>query len=53
MIKRMVQMQRSFKALTENIPYKIKSIQVDGGSEFMKEFKGECEATGSSGRNSL
>jgi IS30 family transposase len=31
------------KELVEKIPYKIKSIQVDGGSEFMKEFEDTCK----------
>ena len=31
------------RELIENIPYKIKSIQVDGGSEFMKDFEKACE----------
>jgi len=51
------------RELIENIPYKIKFIQVDGGSEFMKDFEKACEelniplfeksreVTGSSERN--
>ena len=31
------------KELNENIPYEIKSIQVDGGSEFMDEFEKACK----------
>ena len=30
-------------ALIENIPYKIKFIQVDGDLEFMKDFEEICE----------
>ena len=29
--------------LIENAPFPIKSIQVDGGSEFMREFEEECQ----------
>ena len=31
------------RALIEDLPFPIKSIQVDGGSEFMAEFEAECE----------
>lgn len=43
MTKRTEQMPQSFKSLIENIPHKIKSIQLDGGSEFMKDFEKTCE----------
>ena len=29
--------------LIEDAPFEIKSIQVDGGSEFMREFEDECK----------
>lgn len=32
------------KVISE-MPFKVKSIQVDGGSEFMKDFEAECEKT--------
>ena len=31
------------RELIENAPYKVRSIQVDGGSEFMKDFENACE----------
>ena len=31
------------RELIENAPYKVRSIQVDGGSEFMKDFGNACE----------
>ena len=34
------------KELVKKAPYKILSIQVDGGSEFMKEFEEACEDLG-------
>ena len=34
------------KELVEKAPYKILSIQVDGGSEFMKEFEETCQELG-------
>ena len=30
------------RELIENAPYKVRSIQVDGGSEFMKDFEEVC-----------
>ena len=35
---------RFLKKLIAELPFKLKSIQVDGGSEFMGEFEKECEA---------
>jgi len=32
-----------FKHVRSNFPFKIKSVQVDGGTEFMKEFEESCE----------
>ena len=32
--------------LIENAPYKVRSIQVDGGSEFMKDFENACKELG-------
>ena len=34
------------RELIENAPYKVRSIQVDGGSEFMKDFEDACKALG-------
>jgi transposase len=34
---------RFLKYVKKNLPFKIKSIQVDGGSEFMKKFEGLCQ----------
>ena len=31
------------RELIENVPYKVRSIQVDGGSEFMKDFEHACK----------
>ena len=31
------------RELIENAPYKVRSIQVDGGSEFMKDFENACK----------
>ena len=31
------------RKLIKELPFKLKSIQVDGGSEFMKDFEAECE----------
>lgn len=36
--------KRFLEYLESSVPYKIKSIQVDGGSEFMKEFEDACMA---------
>lgn len=33
-------------SLTQRCPFKIKAIQVDGGSEFKKEFEEECQKRG-------
>lgn len=35
---------RFLKKVEQSMPFKIESIQVDGGSEFMKEFEKLCEA---------
>jgi hypothetical protein len=35
--------KRFLEELVETAPYKIRSIQVDGGSEFMADFETECE----------
>lgn len=29
--------------IVKNMPFKVSSVQVDGGSEFMKYFEAECE----------
>ena len=34
------------RELVENVPYKVCSIQVDGGSEFMKNFEHACKELG-------
>ena len=34
------------RELVENVPYKVRSIQVDGGSEFMKNFENACKELG-------
>jgi hypothetical protein len=34
------------KELVSKVPYKIKSIQIDGGSEFMREFEDTCKELG-------
>lgn len=33
--------------LTADMPFPVKAIQVDGGSEFMAEFEDACQARGS------
>lgn len=33
------------RKVIDEMPFKVKSIQVDGGSEFMKDFEDECEKT--------
>ena len=33
---------KSLKEFIENAPYKVRSIQVDGGSEFMRDFEEVC-----------
>ncbi len=38
--------KRFLQDLIDNAPFKILSIQVDGGSEFMKDFEEACEAFG-------
>ena len=38
--------KRFLEKLINALPFKIKSIQVDGGSEFMKEFENACEKLG-------
>ena len=38
--------RRFLRELVETAPYRIRSIQVDGGSEFMAEFEEECQALG-------
>jgi len=35
--------KRFLEELVEIAPYKIRSIQVDGGSKFMADFETECE----------
>ena len=36
--------RKFLRELVQTAPYAIRSIQVDGGSEFMAEFEAECEA---------
>ena len=36
--------KRFLKKLIDEVPFKVKSIQVDGGSEFMGDFEQECKA---------
>lgn len=31
------------RKVIKEMPFKVKSVQVDGGSEFMKDFENECE----------
>ena len=38
--------RRFLEKLINALPFKIKSIQVDGGSQFMKEFENACETLG-------
>lgn len=38
--------KRILDAIEERFPYKVKAIQIDGGSEFKKEFEEECERRG-------
>ena len=38
--------KRFLEAVIEDLPYPLKSIQVDGGSEFRSEFEDACEALG-------
>jgi predicted transcriptional regulator len=38
--------RRFLREFVENCPFKIHSIQVDGGSEFMAHFEDECKALG-------
>lgn len=37
---------RFLESMIQRLPFTIKAIQVDGGSEFMKEFEIECEKRG-------
>ena len=34
---------RFLKKVVADLPFKLKSVQVDGGSEFMRDFEAECE----------
>jgi len=38
--------RRIIDAIEERFPYKIKAIQIDGGSEFKAEFERECQKRG-------
>jgi transposase len=38
--------KRFLEELIKVVPYKVQSIQVDGGSEFMADFETECEQMG-------
>jgi len=37
---------RFLRKVIEEMPFKVKSVQVDGGSEFMKYFEEECQKLG-------
>lgn len=37
---------RLLDPILERIPFKVKALQVDGGSEFMAEFEEECQSRG-------
>ena len=41
-IGRMMVLPKFLREVIENAPFKVLSIQVDGGSEFMKEFEETC-----------
>lgn len=38
--------KRVLDAIEERLPYAVKAIQIDGGSEFKAEFEAECEKRG-------
>jgi len=38
--------KRLLDAIEDRFPYKVKAIQIDGGSEFKKEFEKECQTRG-------